>query len=144
MANTAALLGNLLCKKADINYYTQQQMFWSGRYESNAAKLKEQVKLEEKWYSAYDSCLHGDSNGNQVKYKETTYAMNETDAEKYANIKVDDYDQDLSEELAELDVEYSTMQTMFETFLEAARAEKDATQTATSNAAADTGILNAG
>ena len=44
MANTAALLGTLLNTKADINYYTQQQIYWSGKYEANSAKLEKQVK----------------------------------------------------------------------------------------------------
>ena len=48
MANTAALLGTLLNTNADINYYTQQQIFWSGKYEANSAKLEKQVKYEEK------------------------------------------------------------------------------------------------
>ena len=31
MANTAALLLNLLNTRADINYYTQQSIYWNAR-----------------------------------------------------------------------------------------------------------------
>ena len=47
MSNTSALLGNLLTINADINYYTQQQIFWNGKYEANIAKLEQHVKLED-------------------------------------------------------------------------------------------------
>ena len=52
MSNTAALLGNLLCTNADINYYTQQSIYWNAKYEANLAKLEEQVKYEEQWQKA--------------------------------------------------------------------------------------------
>ena len=46
MANTAALLGNLLNTNADINYYTQQSIFWNAKYEANSEKLQKLVKYE--------------------------------------------------------------------------------------------------
>ena len=57
MANTSALLGTLLCTNADINYYTQQSIYWNSKYEANMAKLEEQVKYEEKWCNAFDSAI---------------------------------------------------------------------------------------
>ena len=68
MANTAALLGNLLNTNADINYYTQQQIFWNAKYEANSAKLSKQVNAEEKWESKFDDAINNT--------KEMTYYVN--------------------------------------------------------------------
>ena len=57
MSNTAALLGNLLNTNADINYYTQQSIYWNAKYEANSAKLQKQVQYEEKWEAAFDSAI---------------------------------------------------------------------------------------
>lgn len=46
MANTAALLGNLLNTNADINFYTQQQIFWSAKYEANSANFKNKLSMK--------------------------------------------------------------------------------------------------
>jgi len=145
MSNTAALLGNLLTVNADINYYTQQQMFWSGKYEANFAQLEKQVKYEEDWYEAYDKCMAGKDNGEGVQCAGKTYAPNkECEAIKYADAKVKQYNASVSEELADLDIEYDTMKCMYETLLEELRAKQESAKTATSTAAQDTGMLNAG
>ena len=60
MAITAAALGSLLTTQADYNYYIQQQMYWSNKYEANMAKLEEQVKYETKWESAMDDATNVD------------------------------------------------------------------------------------
>ncbi len=141
MANTAALLGTLLNTNAEINYYTQQQIYWSGKYESNSAKLEKQVKYEEKWESAFDSAI---DNTKELTAGNVTVAennQNEQLADAYADAKVKQYDEELSLELAELDVEYDTMQTMYEAMLEQLRAQQDSLETATSTAAQDTGLL---
>ena len=44
-------------------------------------------------------------------------------------------------ELAELDIEYDTMKTMYDTILEQLRAQEETEKQATSNAAQDTGLL---
>ena len=145
MSNTAALLGSLLTCNADINYYTQQQIFWSKRYEANAAKLEEAVNHEEKWYEKYDKCLEGKNDGKDcVTYKGKPYEMTECDAIRYANDVVGELDEAMMEELADLDIEYDTMKCMYETLLEGLRAEQEGLKTATSTAAQDTGLLNAG
>lgn len=141
MANTAALLGTLLNTKADINYYTQQQIYWSGKYEMNSAKLEKQVKYEEKWQSAYDSAIDNttDYTAGGVTVKKGN--QNTQLADAYAHAKVKQYNEELSLELAEMDVEYDTMQTMYEAMLEELRAQKDSENTAVQNAAQDTGLL---
>ena len=141
MANTAALLGTLLNTNADINYYTQEQIYWSGKYEANSAKLEKQVKSEEKWQSAFESAIDNTKELTAGGVRVGANNKNEQIADAYAHAKVKQYNEELSLELAELDVEYDTMQTMYESMLEQERAQKDAEKTATQNAAQDTGLL---
>ena len=144
MANTAALLGNLLCTNADINYYTQQSIYWNAKYEANCAKLEEQVKYEQKWESAYDSAMAGDKEckvGGRVYVQKDQGKVCEAVAEAYAQAKVHQYNEEVSLELADLDIEYDTMKCMYDTLLEQMRAQQDSEKTATSSAAQDTGLL---
>ena len=141
MANTAALLGNLLNTNADINYYTQQSIFWNAKYEANSAKLQEQVKYEDKWQSAFDSAI--DNTKDLTASGVTVRANNQSEyiADLYAHAKVKQYSEELSLELADLDIEYDTMKTMYDTMLEELRAQQESEKTATSTAAQDTGLL---
>ena len=145
MSNTAALLGNLLTTNADINYYVQQQIYWSNKYEANSAKLAKQVKYEEKWEAAYDSAMDGSRTSalkmNGYVFLDKEVAGTEAQAEQWADYKVEEYDAELSLELADLDIEYDTMKTMYETLLEELRAQQEGEKTATSTAAQDTGLL---
>jgi hypothetical protein len=142
MANTAALLLNLLNTKADINYYTQQSVYWNAKYEANYAKLSKQVKAEEKWMDAYDSCYYAEE-GKEVRIGNGNpfTSGDECEAIAYADQKVREYDEELSLELADLDMTYDTMKTMFDSLLEQMRAQQESQKTATSNAAQDTGLL---
>ena len=141
MANTAALLGNLLNTNADINYYTQQSIFWNAKYEANSAKLQKQVKYEEKWESSFDAAIDNTSEMHAGGITVAKGNKNEMLADKYAHAKVKQYDEELSLELADLDIEYDTMKTMYDTMLEELRAQKDSEKQATSTAAQDTGLL---
>ncbi len=141
MANTAALLGTLLNTKADINYYTQQQVYWSGKYEANSAKLQKQVKYEEKWESAYDSAIDNTKDLTVGGYTVKSGNQNTQVADAYAHAKVKQYNEELSLEYAELDIEYDTMQTMYDAMLQELRAQKDTENTAVQNGAQETGML---
>ena len=141
MANTAALLGNLLNTNADINYYTQQSIFWNAKYEANSEKLQKQVKYEEKWQSAFDSAIDNTKELNVGGVRVSENNQNEMIADAYAHAKVKQYDEELSLELADLDIEYDTMVTMYDTMLEQLRAQQESEKTATSTAAQDTGLL---
>ncbi len=141
MANTAALLGNLLNTNADINYYTQQSIFWNAKYEANSEKLQKQVKYEEKWQSAFDSAIDNTKELNVGGVRVSENNQNEMIADAYAHAKVKQYDEELSLELADLDIEYDTMKTMYDTMLEELRAQQESEKTATSTAAQDTGLL---
>ena len=141
MAATAALLGTLLCTNADITFYTQQQIFWANKYEANAAKLGEQQSLEEKYWDAYDDCYYADDE-KKVKINGVEQSNNdEAAAINYAHYKVKNFDQELLDELMNLDIEYETFKLMYETQLEALRAQQEGEKTATSTAAQDTGLL---
>lgn len=141
MANTAALLGNLLNTNADINYYTQQSIFWNAKYEANSAKLEKQVNYEQKWESAFDSAIDNTKELTAGGITVSANNKNEMLADRYAHAKVKQYDEELSIELADLDIEYDTMKTMYDTILEELRAQKESEKTATSTAAQDTGLL---
>ena len=143
MSNTAALLGTLLNTNADINYYVQQQIFWSNKYEANAAKLAEQVKYEEKWEKAFDDAKDADKTCKigTVVWKNKDDVLSDAQADAYAHAKVTQYDEELKLELADLDIEYDTMKTMYETLLEKLRADQEGEKQATSTAAQDTGLM---
>ena len=143
MANTAALLGNLLSVNADINFYTQQSIYWNQKYEANQKKLEAQTKLEQKWEDAYDDAYSAtkDIKMNKAVFIQEGEQHNAEKAKIYADWKVEKYDEELMEELSELDVEYDKMKTMYDTLLEELRAQKDADKQATSTAAQDTGLL---
>lgn len=141
MANTAALLGNLLNTNADINYYTQQSIFWNAKYEANSAKLEKQTQYETKWESAFDSAIDNTSEMHAGNVKVGKGNKNEMLADAYAHAKVSKYNEELSLELADLDIEYDSMKTMYDSMLEQLRAQKESEKTATSTAAQDTGLL---
>lgn len=142
MANVAAQLGNLLAINADINFYTQMQLYWSAMYEGNQEKLQKQIKYEEKWMNAFDDAQDVDKKIDFGSFKKDKgIAWDDTMADKYAHAKVTQFDEQLSMELAELDIEYDTMRTMYDTLLEELRAQKDGCKQAVSTAAQDTGLL---
>lgn len=146
MSNTAAQLGNLLRVGADINYYTQQSIYWNMLYEANSAKLQDQVKYEEKWEKAFDSATD-DSRTKELKAPGYVLGANNFNLDacsQYANHKIAQYNESLSLELADLDIEYDTMRQMYDTLLEELRAEKEADKTAVSTAAQDTGLIQGG
>lgn len=142
MSNTAALLGNLLAVNADINFYTQMQLFWQHKYEANQEKLQKQIQYEEKWENAFDDGMDSEKKIDfKGFHKEKGEEWSEEWADKYAHAKVSQYDEALSMELFELDIEYDTMRTMYDTMLQELRAAKDADKQAVSTAAQDTGLL---
>ena len=79
MANTAALLLNLLNTNADINYYTQQSIYWNSKYEANSAMLAKQVKAEESWMKEYDKAKDG-TRTSDLKMNGQVFVAKETEA----------------------------------------------------------------
>lgn len=148
MANVSAQLNTLLSLKADLAFYTQQQIFWSGRYDNMAAKAADQVSYEEKWYEAYDKIASPDDpkkNNGIEKYKGQEFKLcNKGDAERYANLKVARFDQDKLEEYTDLEIEYETMKTFYESQMELTKNQISAVQQNLGTAAQDTGLLQSG
>ena len=142
--STAAQLGNLLNVTADYNYYTMQQNYWAAKFEANSEKLQKQAGYEEKWESAYDTAMEGSKEckvGGRVYVQKDQGNVSEEVAEAYANAKVSQYDKELSLELAELDIEYDTMKTMYETLVTELQAQKDADKQQVATCAQDTHLL---
>ena len=143
----AAQLGNLLNVTADLNYYTMMLNQWSAKYEANSEKLQKQVSYETKWEDAYEDATgcdkkidYTDRSGRKW-VKEKDVAMGAEWADDYAHAKVYQYDESLSLELAELDIEYDTMKTMYEALVTQLQAEKDADKQSTATAMQDTHLL---
>ena len=141
--STAAQLGSLLNTQADLNFYTMQLNYWSGKCEANSEKLEKQVKYEEKWEAAFDDAQNADKTckiGNKT-WKEKDQVLSDKMADAYAHAKVQQYDEELSLELAELDVEYDTMKTMYEALVTELQATKESQKQSTATSAQDTHLL---
>ena len=144
MANIAALTLASLTNESDINYYVQQQIYWSNKYEANAAKLAEQVKFENQWEKAYDDAQDVDKAckvGNTVWKEKGADPLSDKMADAYAHAKVTQYDEELKLELADNDMTYDMMKSMYETLLEKMRAGQEGLDQAAATAAKDTGLM---
>ena len=119
-------------------------LHWSNKYDANQAKLSKYTKYEENWEKAYDDC-YGAEEGKEVKINNTPFArQNDAEAIRYADLKVEERDEDYYLLLSDLDIEYDSLKTMYETLLETKRAEQEALKSAVSNAAQDTGTTSGG
>lgn len=138
--STAAALANLLRIKSDINHYTQEQIYYSTKQESVAAKLSKQVKAEEKWENAFDDIMYGE---NDKKVGGRTYhAGRKPDAEAYAEMKSKHYDEELKLELEALDIEYDSMKESLEGILTELRADEEGAKQLVQTEAQDTNLLS--
>lgn len=143
--STNASLGNLLDVTASYNYYVMQQNYWAAKYEANSEKLQKQVGYEEKWESAYDKAMEGNSEckvGGTVYVNKDQGSVSEEAAEAFANAKVSKYDQDLSIELAELDIEYDTQKQMYETLTAELKAQQEAAKPQVAQSAQETHMVS--
>ena len=141
--STAANLQHLLEIRASIAYYTKESISWNSLYEGNSEKLQKMQKLEEKWYDAYEDA-YGNTRELKAKGGVVVQENNTIEAKQiqYANAKVSDYDENTLEGLEDLDIDYDTMKTMYDTLLEQLRAQEETAKQATSQDAQDTGMLN--
>lgn len=147
MANVSALLAQYLSVKSQISYNQLQSTRWSDLQSSMASKLSSQQSAESKWLESYDKAEEKVLNGEEVKAKGQVLnksgksADSDTIAYKYAEIMVPEYDPDKLEEYAELDMQYSLMQSTYDTLLEQLEAQGESLKTTLSNGAKDTGML---
>ena len=142
MANTSAQLLNYLGTKSDIAYATQQLIYWTDKYEANSKRLDKQTKFEQQWNDAYDKCYDlGEDETLEIDGRPFKGGC-ECDAVDYADLKVTHYDEALKDELAELDIEYETMKTLWEAELEVLNSRAEGEKQNLATAAQDTGLLN--
>jgi len=140
--STAAALTNLLRIRADINHYTQEQIYYSTKQEANTTKMNKYAKYEKNWESAYDKCFDADPE-KPVKFNGNAYqAGSEAAAEAYANAKVRQRNEELYLELCDLDMEYDAMNESINTLLEELRADEESAKQNTSTEAQDTHLLS--
>ncbi len=147
MANTAALLSNLLNCKADYNFAVLQQTLWASKQEANASKLAAQQSAEEKWLAAYDSAYdqgYYGEDGKSITAKGITVSTgskSEALFSAYANAKVSNYNASALEEYSDLDTEYDLMVTTYDAMVEELSAMIESYNESVSNSAQDTGLL---
>ena len=111
MANTAALLAELLSVKASLNTNKLQQIFWTTKYNANAAQVAKYAQLTTAWEEKYGDCMKGKgadgTDPHTLNGKE--YYANEIDATEYANECIGYCYEDLEEQteyLSSLDTQY--------------------------------------
>lgn len=137
---TSALLGSLLSEKANLAFYTVEQVKWSEKY----AGIQKKVAAEEKKQAAYEKAYDAAMNNNkELKAGGITVSannINERIAEQYALAK-SDFDEAAYKELVDLDTEYDTMNTLYATMIEQSKSKIKSLESATSQAAQSTEII---
>ena len=146
MANTSAILAQLLAVKTQENIYTMDQVRWNAKYDSNAEKMSDQQGYQDKWESKYDSA-YGANADDKLKAGGKTFSGSSTSgnaarSRMYANACVPKYDSDACAHYEALDIQYDTIKTTYETMLEELKAEKESLKSKLSEAAKDTGIMD--
>ena len=140
---TAAVLASLLQHKSDLAHYTQQQIFFANKQSATAAKVADMKKHDEAWVKDYDKVMDADKDVEvkSGKAKGTYTAGDEHDAERYANKRQGDRDEEAYLNMCDLDMEYDSMKAMYEALQEELRAMVDAEKEKVSTDAQDTNIL---
>ena len=124
----AGLLAQYMSIKNQLAYNQLQQTRWNDLATSMEKKLSQQEGYEGKWEDAYGKCEDAyDPNGNSssLVYRGQTYIENgrpnskfgskiEIVATKYADAKVPNFSKEKLDEYADLDMEYQTMQNMYD------------------------------
>ncbi len=147
MANTAALLSNLLGAQADYNFAVLQQTLWASKQEANASKLAAQQSAEEKWISYYDSAYdtgyygEGDDKVTAKGVTVTAGCRSEARFSAYAIAKVPTYKPDALEEYSDLDTEYDMAVSTYDAMVEELSAMIEGYKEGVSTSAQDTGLL---
>ncbi len=147
MANTAALLQNLLRCKADYNFAVLQNSLWASKQEANASKLAAQQSAQEKWTEAYDDAYdcghHGGDNDKVTKGSVTIKAgcTSEAQFSAYAYACSRDYDPEALEEYEDLDTTYDLNVTTYDAMITELSAMIEGYEESLGNSAQDTGLI---
>lgn len=150
----SGLLAQYLAVKNQLNYNQLQQTRWNNMATAMSKKLSSQTSAEEKWESssaaAYEDYKHtkefranGETFQNKDGFLVGKYSgYNREDfAKAYADAKVPKFDSELLEEYTELDMEYSTMQSMYDTLCTELEAQEGALKERLGTEAQDTHLL---
>lgn len=139
--STAASLASLLQHKSDLNYYTQQQIWYANKQEASSAKVAKYAKYETNWENAYDECINADSDKPKTLNGRTYNPGSEAEAEAYAYAKVKQRNEEYYLECVDEDMEYDSMKEMYNTLCEELRAEIDSEKQLVSTNAQNTHLL---
>ena len=148
---TAGVLAQYMSIKSQISYYQLQDTRWNNLATAMSKKLSEQESAQDKWDDASDKCedVYGDESKSLIYKGETYWNKGQkvrydkaTACTRYANAKVPKYDEDKLDEYSELDMEYSTMVTMYDTLLEELKAQEEGLKSTLSTEAQDTHIVS--
>ncbi|MCD8378049.1 MAG: hypothetical protein LUB59_04585 [Candidatus Gastranaerophilales bacterium] len=148
----AGLLAQYLAVKNQISYNQLQDTRWNDLATAMSKKLSEQENYQEKWDDS-SMALYDDWGGSKTyTAKGTTFYdpakgtkgqsySQELAAEYYAYAKVPKYDPDKLDEYTELDMEYSTMVSMYDTLIEELNAQAESLKETISTESQDTHLL---
>lgn len=137
---TSPLLGSLLSEKANLAFYTVEQVKWSEKYAGIQKKVAAEEKKQAAYEKAYDAAINNDKELKAGGITVSANNINERIAEQYALAK-SDFDESAYEELVELDTEYDTMNTLYATMIEQSKSKIKSLESATSQAAQSTEII---
>lgn len=147
----SGLLAQYMAVKNQLNYNQAQQTRWNNMATAMSKKLSSQESLEEKWQSSSETCYDSwgqtkefqakgtvfqDKEGNNVCHQSRSIA-----ASLYADAAVPKFDSDLLEEYTDLDMEYSTMQSMYDTLCTELEAQEQSLKDRLGTEAQDTHLL---
>lgn len=137
---TSALLGSLLSEKANLAFYTVEQVKASERLAGIQQKVVAEEKKQAAFEKAYDAAMN---NNKELKAGGITVSannINERIAEQYAHAK-SGFQEEILEELNEINIKYDTIRTLNDTMIEQSKAKIKSLESATSQAAQSTEIL---
>jgi len=145
MANTSAILAQLLAIKTQENIYSMDSIRWNAKYNANAERMSDQQGYQDKWETKYDSAYTAGADetlkaGGQ-KWSGSRTSGNAAQSRLFANKCVPKYDSDACAHYEALDIQYDTIKSTYDTMLEELGAQKESLQSKLSEAAKDKGLI---
>lgn len=150
----SGLLAQYMAVKNQLNYNQLQQTRWNNMATAMSKKLSSQESLEEKWQSSSEACYDSQGQSKAFVAKGTTFQASDgvpgpgygknnwsLAASLYADAAVPKFDSDLLEEYTDLDMEYSTMQSMYDTLCTELEAQEQSLKDRLGTEAQDTHLL---
>lgn len=136
---TSALLGSLLSEKANLAFYTVEQVKASERLAGIEKKVAAEEKKQAGYEKAYDAAMN---NNKELKAGGITVSannINERIAEQYALAK-SGFQEEILEELNEINTEYDTRNALYATMIAETEAKVKSLESAVKTSCSDTGL----